>query len=688
MKKIFLLFFTLVIVLLSTNICKADNDTIYSTLNYGEAYTIGDSVITYSGTFKFKKSGSSTDYNIYIITFEPINTSSQSCEVNIIGDSIFKTTTDTIITLSVNDTTMDFYEWYPLDSNDKQNILTDKESTTIQLKVHTQDTAIYILKSMKEEEENVVYNGTFDEGNKGFWSDYTYTSESGASGYSYGLGPEGRYAVGSNPKYYHNDFCDFTSSSYGSMLIANGNQGTDKKVYSATFDVEHNQNYIVTFDAVTVSSASCTATGLPKLQFSVGGTKLGDIFTTSSTNCTWGQYYQIWNSGENDNATITILNQNTIASGNDFAIDNITFRKMCTSYDTIKIINDVHLHSTIEETICQGESYEFDGKQLTEAGSYNKSMKTANNIDSIVTLILHVNSTYEIYLDTSICEDGVVSFNNQQIYQEGSYKAQLKTIDGCDSIVYLTVNVMKTSYDTISEEIFAWQDYYFDNVQMSQSGTYTLTTKNSLGCDSIVTLNLVVNDKVYQSEEICDGESLVFGNNTLTTSGIYMDTLQASNGNDSIIVLSLTVYPSYSDTLYETIPDGQVYDRQGFSESVEGIYSHNNTTIHGCDSSITLNLTVVKEGEIWVPTAFTPSADNNNELKITFSNDSIDIVSFKVFGRWGGLLFETTDKEKGWDGKYKDEPCQQGVYIYEIDYYNRNIKGKTFKKSGEFMLLH
>ncbi len=688
MKKIFVLFLILFIILLSNNaVCRTDNDTIYTTKYYGEAYIIGDSVITYSGTFKFKKSGSSNEYTVYIITFEPINTSSQSCEVTILGDSIFKTTSDTIITLTINDTTMDFYEWYSLDSKNKTNIIGPTNSTSIQIKVHTQDTAIYILKSMKEELDNIVYNGTFDEGNQGFWTDYEYTSQA-YSGGSTGLYPEGRYAIGNNPKYYHNDFCNFSNSSYGNMLIANGNQGTDKIVYAATFDVEPNENYIVTFDAATISSASCTSTGLPKLQFSVSGTKLGEVFTTSSTNCTWGEYYQIWNSGSNNTATITILNQNTTAAGNDFAIDNITFRKMCTSYDTIRIINDTRLHDTIEATICQNESYEFDDKQLSQSGTYTKTLKTINNIDSLVTLILNVDSVYEIHLDTTICEGEYLYFNNQQIFNEGSYKAPLKSVKGCDSIVFLTVTVINTIYDTLNEEIYAWQDYYFNGEKMTKTGTYFANNKNISGCDSIVTLRLIVNDKIYQKASICSGEIFILGNDTLFTTGIYMDTLQAYNGNDSIIVLSLNVYPSYSDTLFEIIQEGQIYDRYGFLESEEGVYSRIGSTKYGCDSSIVLNLTVVKEGKIWLPTAFTPQASDNNEFKITLSSDSVDIMSFRIFSRWGELLFETNDKEKGWDGKYKNQICQQGVYIYEIDYYIRNIKGKKYKKTGEFLLLH
>jgi gliding motility-associated-like protein len=80
---------------------------------------------------------------------------------------------------------------------------------------------------------------------------------------------------------------------------------------------------------------------------------------------------------------------------------------------------------------------------------------------------------------------------------------------------------------------------------LSASGTYldTLTAVN--GCDSIVTLNLTVlpNPTTTLNESICAGNSYTFNNQVLTTSGVYSVTLLAANGCDSVVTLNLTVNP-------------------------------------------------------------------------------------------------------------------------------------------------
>ncbi len=694
MRKI-VIFFTFFATFIG--ICRAsyfvETDTVDVVRYYGEGFepsgydvASGDSVITYSGTFKFKKLNSN-DSITFIVDFQPINTASQLCSVIISGDKKLMTKQDTVISLSaISDDPMDFYKWYALEDEDNDNFIGDKTLDNIKVTVHPNDTAVYILETMKEEEDNLVYNGDFEEGNKGFWTQYNYTTEAHGTGYDKGLGPEGRYAVGENPKYYHQNFCDYSASDYDKMLIANGSQGVDKIVYAATFDVEPHQNYIVSFDASTV--APCSTSELPRLQFSVTGEKLGDVFTTNSTNCVWDQYYQIWNSGDDTTATITILNQNTNTSGNDFAIDNITLRKMCTSYDTIIIINDIKLYDTIDVAICEGEAYDFNGEDKTETGEYTAALKTANDIDSLVTLNLTVNPVYEIHLDTTICDGDYFIFNGQTISQQGDYKSVLKTEKDCDSVVYISVNVIATQKVSIEEEIYSWQDYYFNDEKMSHSGTYTANLKNENGCDSIVTLNLIVNDKVYIDKDICQGEEYVLGDNILTKEGTYYDTLKAANGNDSVVVLTLRVRDVMNDTIFATISEGTVYTRQGFEETQSGTYTHENTSIYGCDSSLVLVLTVVKDEQVWVPTAFTPKSDNNNEFFVIIEDENVVSEYLRIYNRWGTIVFETTDITQKWDGRYKGEVCDQGVYMYELIYQVKGFEAKSYRKSGNFMLLN
>ncbi|MCB0562593.1 MAG: hypothetical protein KDD09_26760, partial [Phaeodactylibacter sp.] len=118
------------------------------------------------------------------------------------------------------------------------------------------------------------------------------------------------------------------------------------------------------------------------------------------------------------------------------------------------------------------------------------------------------------------------------------------------------------------------------------------------GCDSIVTLNLTVND-VFQTslvEEICDGETYTVGPSGYTQSGVYEDILTASNGCDSTVNLDLTVHPIQETSLVETICFGDNYGVGSSSYNTSGIYQDIiPSAVTGCDSIINLDLTVRDE---------------------------------------------------------------------------------------------
>ena len=93
--------------------------------------------------------------------------------------------------------------------------------------------------------------------------------------------------------------------------------------------------------------------------------------------------------------------------------------------------------TAIIESICQGQTYIFDGTPISVSGTYYKTLQTSDGCDSIVTLYLTVTDVfYETIYDT-ICDGEVYEFNGQIISETGTYNAELQTVNGCDSIVTL-----------------------------------------------------------------------------------------------------------------------------------------------------------------------------------------------------------------------------------------------------------
>jgi len=161
-------------------------------------------------------------------------------------------------------------------------------------------------------------NGQFTDGNSGFTSEYTYVANTTGSTE---LNPEGYYSVWDNPIDLHSAFANnLNITGTGNMMIINGSPTANQFIWKQTIAVNPNTLYYFVTDVASVHTTSPA-----QLQFSVNGVLLGSIFNATATVLDWKTFYATWNSDGSSSAIISIVNQNTAATGNDFAIDNISF---------------------------------------------------------------------------------------------------------------------------------------------------------------------------------------------------------------------------------------------------------------------------------------------------------------------------------------------------------------------------
>lgn len=90
------------------------------------------------------------------------------------------------------------------------------------------------------------------------------------------------------------------------------------------------------------------------------------------------------------------------------------------------------------------------------------------------------------------------------------------------------------------------------------------------------------------------------------------------------------------------------------------------------------------EPDIFVPDAFTPNGDGNNDV-LRVRGRAIASLDFKVFDRWGEEVFATTDMKQGWDGTYKGKAVDPAVYVYWLKV--RCIEGQEFFKKGNVTVI-
>lgn len=92
----------------------------------------------------------------------------------------------------------------------------------------------------------------------------------------------------------------------------------------------------------------------------------------------------------------------------------------------------------------------------------------------------------------------------------------------------------------------------------------------------------------------------------------------------------------------------------------------------GCTDTVVMYIHLNPELIFYVPNAFTPDGDDyNNFFKPVFSSGyDKDGYSFRVFNRWGEIVYETKEIGDGWDGLYKSNKCQDGVYTWKLNVKN------------------
>jgi gliding motility-associated-like protein len=96
------------------------------------------------------------------------------------------------------------------------------------------------------------------------------------------------------------------------------------------------------------------------------------------------------------------------------------------------------------------------------------------------------------------------------------------------------------------------------------------------------------------------------------------------------------------------------------------------TDENGCIDDDIITIHIAKDFEIVVPSGFTPNDDGTNDLLVVHGKPGIEINFFRVYDRWGELLFEdsgfsTNDATRGWDGMYRGEFMNTGIYIWHLE---------------------
>lgn len=297
-------------------------------------------------------------------------------------------------------------------------------------------------------------------------------------------------------------------------------------------EVVFNEPSIISFDLITTN---------PNCNGDLGGITVNNLFGGV------GPYSYSLDGG-------TTLQASTVFSGlvpNSYTISVLDING-CQMNVLGGITEPIKNENTINETICFGMTYSQGSNTYSSDGIYTDVFVASNGCDSTVTLNLTV--VPQILTDSTAVVCGAYTWYGNTYNVSGTYQHALTSVSGCDSIINLdlTINQFSSGTDTqITCGSFLWID---GNTYTSSNNTAIHTLVNAVGCDSVVTLNLTINngDVTTDTQEACGSFLWIDGNTYTSSNNTATHTLTNVLGCDSVITLNLIINPVPTFEVSET----------------------------------------------------------------------------------------------------------------------------------------
>ncbi|MEX0966299.1 MAG: T9SS type A sorting domain-containing protein [Bacteroidia bacterium] len=336
----------------------------------------------------------------------------------------------------------------------------------------------------------------------------------------------------------------------------------------------------------------------------------GSMFVAHYTNC--GTYADIMVMG--CDSFISPSNK-YIWTATGLYSDTLQNAVGCDSVITVHLTIIPHDTNAISPTTCDS-FVSPSGKYVWKTnGIYSDTLLSSWGCDSIITVNLTINRTTDSNIFISTC-DSVVSPSGRYVWnQSGTYSDTLQNSMGCDSVLVVMLAVKSISYSNISP--MACDSFISPSGRFTwkSSGNYTDTIPNAQGCDSIIAIGLAINTSSMDTfnTSACDSFFWPVTGITYSASDTLSAVLKNATGCDSIIKLFLTVKKSTFSSINTVVCDSFASPSGRYIWTSNGTYMDTIPNATGCDSVITVNLTLDNDC-VWPGDANSDGVANNFDI--------------------------------------------------------------------------
>ncbi len=288
-----------------------------------------------------------------------------------------------------------------------------------------------------------------------------------------------------------------------------------------------------------------------------------------------------------------------VANGGDLDCVGKNYQAFCA------FLWKVNNKSTINKTVCNGETYTFNNTTYSISDTYTIPLPNpVTGCDSVITLNFTVLPVLKSSIKRTVCPEKGFTLGGKTYFTSGIFTEIIKSVNNCDSTVTVDLTVLAAAKSTLTKTVCNKEKVKIGTKEFDKTGVYDVIVPSAKGCDSTVTLNLTVLPPQGKTNNatVCFGGKYTYKGKDFNATGIYeLETFKAINGCDSILSLNLTVLPDYSNVkAARTICSGQTLTFGDMILTQAGVFTHSFKSTYqglGCDSTVTLTLSIENQIE-------------------------------------------------------------------------------------------
>jgi gliding motility-associated-like protein len=327
---------------------------------------------------------------------------------------------------------------------------------------------------------------------------------------------------------------------------------------------------------------------------------------------------------------------------------------------------------------------------------YNVATTNECGFVSNYAITVWVNEVYNLQIDTFMCAGTTLTIGGTVYSNGGTFNYTGTSVSGCDSTLTINITEIPNTTAEVFDTICIGNSYILPNfIEVNTSGNYTAVIPNTMGCDSTITVHLTVNNPNCDDNDCNTTDSLDTATCTCLHTPIAPPNCDDNNCNTTDAYDALTCTCTHTPIAPPNCDDNNCNTTDAF-DSLTCQCTHTPITPPTCDdgnpatldsyNATTCTCEHISNSVVIVPTAFSPNGDGVND-KLRVFGTNLTSSHFRVYNRWGQMVFESSDASESWNGLFRDTPQEMGIYVYVLDYTTADQPTVSKTLKGNITLL-